>query len=46
MAKFRNNLARRIPKEAQDRILAVSSDQKQLEEMPVSDYVGLYSLPS
>jgi len=44
--KFRNNLVRRIPTEAQDKILAVSCDQVQLEAMPVSDYVGLYSLPS
>ncbi|HXM10385.1 MAG TPA: bifunctional 2-methylcitrate dehydratase/aconitate hydratase [Terriglobales bacterium] len=46
MDKFRNNLVRRIPTEAQDKILAVSSNQVQLEAMPVSDYVGLYSLPS
>ncbi len=46
MEKFRNNLARRIPEDAQERILAVSSDQAQLEATPVSDYVGLYSLPS
>jgi 2-methylcitrate dehydratase len=46
MEKFRNNLIRRISTEAQDKILAVSSNQMQLEAMPVSDYVGLYSLPS
>jgi 2-methylcitrate dehydratase len=44
--KFRNNLGRRIPKEARDKIFAVSCDQAQLEATPVSDYVGLYSLPS
>ena len=44
--KFRNNLVRRIPADALDKILAVSCDQVQLEAMPVSDYVGLYSLPS
>jgi 2-methylcitrate dehydratase len=44
MEKFRSNLARRIPAEVRERILAVSSDQAQLEAMPVSDYVGLYSL--
>jgi len=44
--KFRNNLVRRIPAGALDKILAVSCDQVQLEAMPVSDYVGLYSLPS
>jgi 2-methylcitrate dehydratase len=43
--KFRNNLVRRIPPEAQDKIVTVSSDQMQLEAMPVSDYVDLYSLP-
>ena len=46
MEKFRKNLARGIPAEAQDRILAVSSDQAQLEATPVSDYVSLYSLQS
>jgi 2-methylcitrate dehydratase len=44
--KFRNNLARRIPKEAQDKIFAVSCDQMKLEATPVSEYVGLYSVPS
>jgi 2-methylcitrate dehydratase len=44
--KFRNNLVRRIPTEAQDKILAVSCDQMKLEATPVSDYVGLYALPS
>jgi len=43
--KFRNNLVRRIPTEAQDKIFTVSSDQMQLEATPVSDYVDLYSLP-
>jgi 2-methylcitrate dehydratase len=46
LEKFRKSLARRIPAEAQERILAVSSDQAQLEATPVSDYVGLYSLHS
>ena len=43
--KFRNNLVRRLPTEAQDKIFTVSSDQMQLEATPVSDYVDLYSLP-
>ena len=46
MEKFTNNLARRIPMEAREKIVAVSSDQAQLEATPVSDYVSLYSLPS
>ena len=41
-AKFRTNLARRFPKKQQDAILAVSLDQKQLEAMPVNEYVDLY----
>jgi 2-methylcitrate dehydratase len=46
LEKFKNNLARRIPMEAQEKILAVSSDQAQLEATPVSDYVSLYSIES
>jgi 2-methylcitrate dehydratase len=46
MEKFRSNLAHGIPTEAQDKILSVSCNQTQLETTPVSDYVGLYSLPS
>ncbi|HVW77282.1 MAG TPA: bifunctional 2-methylcitrate dehydratase/aconitate hydratase [Alloacidobacterium sp.] len=42
MEKFRNNLARRISADAQKRILAVSSDQSQLENIKVNDYVDLY----
>jgi 2-methylcitrate dehydratase len=41
-AKFRTNLARRFPREQQDRILAVSLDQKKLEGMAVNEYVDLY----
>jgi 2-methylcitrate dehydratase len=44
--KFRNNLGRRIPKGARDKIFAVSCDQVQLETTPVCDYVSLYSVPS
>jgi 2-methylcitrate dehydratase len=44
MEKFRKNLARRIPAEAGDRILAVSSDQAQLEATPVSAYMSLFSV--
>ena len=40
--KFRTNLNRRFPKKQQERILAVSLDQKKLEAMPVNEYVDLY----
>jgi 2-methylcitrate dehydratase len=41
-AKFRTNLARQFPARQQERILAVSLDQKKLETMPVHEYVDLY----
>jgi len=41
-AKFRRNLARRFPAKQQDRILAVSLDQKTLEATPVHEYVDMY----
>lgn len=41
-AKFRTNLARRFPTRQQERILAVSLDQKALEATPVHEYVDLY----
>jgi 2-methylcitrate dehydratase len=41
-AKFRTNLARQFPARQQERILAVSLDQKKLEAMPVHEYVDLY----
>ena len=40
--KFRHNLARRLSAEAQEKILAASSEQAKLEAMPVDEYVGLY----
>jgi 2-methylcitrate dehydratase len=40
--KFKTNLARRFPPKQQDAILAVSSDRKTLEAMPVHDYVDMY----
>ncbi len=40
--KFRTHLARRFPKKQQDRILAVSLDQRALEAMPVHEYVDQY----
>jgi 2-methylcitrate dehydratase len=42
--KFRVNLARRFPSGQQDSILTVSLDQRKLEEMPVNQYVDLYSV--
>jgi 2-methylcitrate dehydratase len=44
LAKFTHNLARRLPRKAQEAILAASFNQAQLEAMPVSNYVGLYAL--
>ena len=41
-AKFRVNLARRLPDNQQARILSVSLDQATLEQMPVHEYVDLY----
>ena len=40
--KFRTNLARRFPKKQQDAIAAVSLNQRELEAMPVQEYVDLY----
>jgi len=42
--KFRTNLARRFPAKQQAAILAASLDQKQLEAMPVHEYVDLYAV--
>ncbi len=42
--KFRTNLARRFPAKQQAAILAASLDQKQLEAMPVHEYVDLYTV--
>jgi len=42
MEKFKRNLARRFGTEQQERVLAASADQKQLESTPVDEYVGLY----
>ncbi|HLU01782.1 MAG TPA: bifunctional 2-methylcitrate dehydratase/aconitate hydratase [Advenella sp.] len=41
-AKFRVNLARMFPDRQQEKILAVSLDQKALEAMPVHEYVDMY----
>jgi 2-methylcitrate dehydratase len=42
--KFRQNLKRRLSPEAQQKILAASSEQAKLEAMPVDKYVGLYTV--
>ncbi|MBB5063427.1 bifunctional 2-methylcitrate dehydratase/aconitate hydratase [Granulicella mallensis] len=42
--KFRQNLERRLSPEAQQKILAASSEQAKLEAMPVDEYVGLYTV--
>ena len=42
-AKFRRNLERRYGPEVSRRIFAVSTDARELDEMPVSDYVDLYA---
>jgi 2-methylcitrate dehydratase len=41
--KFRKNLMRRFPPKQQDEILQVTSDQLQLEKMPVHHYLDLFS---
>lgn len=41
-SKFRKNLTRQFADKAQHAILEVSLNQKQLENMPVNDYVDLY----
>jgi 2-methylcitrate dehydratase len=40
--KFKTNLARRFPRQQQEAILALSSDQQALEAMPVHEYVDMY----
>ena len=42
--KFRTNLARRFSSQQQNRILAVSLNQRELEKMSASEYVDLYLL--
>jgi 2-methylcitrate dehydratase len=42
--KFKTNLVRRFPAKQQKAILAVSLDQKRLEDMPVHEYVDLYTI--
>jgi 2-methylcitrate dehydratase len=44
LKKFETNLARRIPEQAREKILAISADQALLESTPVSDYVELYTV--
>jgi 2-methylcitrate dehydratase len=42
--KFQRNLARRFSAEAQEKILAASSEQATLEAMPVDEYLGFYTV--
>ena len=42
--KFKTNLARRFPAKQQQAILEVSLDREKLEDMPVNEYVDLYTL--
>ncbi|WP_246120944.1 bifunctional 2-methylcitrate dehydratase/aconitate hydratase [Luteimonas granuli] len=42
--KFRRNLARRFPRERQDRILAAVRDHDGLEAMPVREFMGMFTL--
>ena len=42
MEKFRTNLARRLSVPAQEKILAATADQAQLEAMPVDEFVGMF----
>jgi 2-methylcitrate dehydratase len=41
-AKFRTNLARRFPEDAQRRILDACADQAGLESIPVDEFVDLF----
>jgi 2-methylcitrate dehydratase len=41
-AKFRNNLARRFPKERRDAILELFRDQRRLEATPVREFMDLF----
>ena len=43
-AKFRNNLATRFPGQRCDQIDRVCKDQQSLEEIPVQEFVGLFSI--
>jgi len=42
--KFRNNLATRFPRQQCDQIDKVCKDQKGLEDMPVQEFVGLFTI--
>ena len=42
MEKFRTNLARRLSPEAQEKILAATAEQAQLEAMPVDEFVEMF----
>jgi 2-methylcitrate dehydratase len=42
LRKFEHNLRSRLPALAVDRILAATNDQARLEQMPVTEFVGLF----
>ncbi len=43
-AKFRTNLARRLPPRQQQAILALTRDQQRLEATPVNEFVDLFAI--
>ena len=42
--KFRNHIARRLPEKQMNRVLAVFSDQRTLEAMPVNEFMDMLAL--
>jgi 2-methylcitrate dehydratase len=42
LAKFHQNLARRLSPQAQEKIIEASSEQAKLEAMPVDEFVGMF----
>jgi 2-methylcitrate dehydratase len=42
MEKFKTNLARRLPAEAQAKILDATAEQARLEAMPVDEFVSMF----
>jgi 2-methylcitrate dehydratase len=46
MEKFKTNLARRLSPEAQEKILAATVEQTQLEAMPVDEFVEMFVVPA
>jgi 2-methylcitrate dehydratase len=44
LAKFEKNLRSRLPPAAVERVLAAAADQERLEQMPVPEFVGLFTV--